>query len=155
MTLFDQDGVSLDAIYLRLRDTDDASDAEQKAYLDGLWTRARPDLDGNFKSAFARNAAQRFWELRLAVAFLDLGYALDAGGEGRPDLATRLSTGERLWIEAVAPTLGAHNNPDRPAELIPDGRLRPVPIEQILMRYTQVLREKRDQFLGYRRRRRR
>jgi hypothetical protein len=150
MTLFDQDGAGLDPVYLRLRDTDDASDAEQKAYLDNLWTRARPHLDGNFKSAFARNTAQRFWELRLAVAFLDLGYALDAGGEGRPDLATRLSTGERLWVEAVAPTLGAPNNPDRPAELIPDGRFRPVPIEQILMRYTQVLREKRDQFLGYR-----
>jgi hypothetical protein len=96
------------------------------------------------------NTAQRFWELRLAVAFLDLGYALDAGGEGRPDLATRLSTGERLWIEAVAPTLGAPNNPDRPAEPIPDGRFRPVPIKQILMRYTQALREKRDQFLAYR-----
>lgn len=89
MTLFDQDGGDLDPTYLRLRDTDDASDAEQKAYLDGLWTRARPHLDGNFKSVFARNTAQRFWELRLAVAFLDLGYALDAGGEGRPDLATR------------------------------------------------------------------
>jgi hypothetical protein len=42
MTLFDQNGADLDAIYLRLRDTDDGSDAEQKAYLDGLWTRARP-----------------------------------------------------------------------------------------------------------------
>jgi hypothetical protein len=58
MTIFDQDGPRLDAIYLRLRDTDDASDAEQKAYLDGLWRRARPHLDGNFKSAFARNTAR-------------------------------------------------------------------------------------------------
>ena len=40
MTLFDQDGAGLDAIYFRPRDTDDASDAEQKAYLDGLWARA-------------------------------------------------------------------------------------------------------------------
>src|ERR1700722_16652357 len=150
MTLFDQDGAGLDPIYLRLRDTNGRSDAEQKAYLDGLWTRARPHLDVNFKSAFACNTAQRFWELRLAIAFLDLGYALDVGGEGRPALATRLSSGDRLWIEAVAPTIGALNNPDRPAGLIPDGRFRPVPIEQILMRYTQVLRDKRDQFLGYR-----
>src|SRR6185437_7340378 len=119
MTLFDQDGAGLDAIYLRLRDTDDASDAQQKTYIDGLWTRARPHLDRNFKSAFARNTAQRFWELRLAVTFLDLGYVLDAAAEGRPDLATWLPTGERLWIEAVAPTLGATNNPDRPADLIP------------------------------------
>jgi hypothetical protein len=143
MTLFDQNGAGLDAIHLRLRNT--------KAYLDGLWTRARLHLDGNFKSAFARYTAQRFWELRLAIAFLDVGYALDAGAEGRPDLATCwLPTGERLRIEAVAPTLGAPDNPDRPENLIPDGCFRPVPIEQILMRYTQVLREKRDQFLGYR-----
>src|SRR5260370_19482156 len=105
MTLFDQDGVSLDAIYLRLRDTDDASDAAQKAYLDGLWTRARPHLDGNFKSAFARNTAQRFCELRLAAAFLDLGYALAPGAAGRPDLATRLSTDQRPWVDALSPTL--------------------------------------------------
>jgi hypothetical protein len=70
MTLFDQDGAGLDAIYLRLRDTDDASDAEQKAYLDGLWTRARTHLDRNFKSAFARNTIaaleQRFSTLDQA-----------------------------------------------------------------------------------------
>jgi hypothetical protein len=97
MTLFDQGGAGLDPIYVRLRDTDDPADAEQKAYLDGLWARVRPHLDENFKSAFARHANQRFWELRLAAAFLDLGYGLDAGGEGRPDLATRLQAGERLW----------------------------------------------------------
>jgi hypothetical protein len=150
MTLFDQEGADLDGIYLRLRDADDAGDAEQKAYLDGLWARVRPHLDGNFKSAFACNTIQRFWELRLAASFLDLGYVLEGGGEGRPDLATRLPTGERLWVEAVAPTLGAPNNPDRPPDLIPDGRFRPVPIEQVLMRYTQALREKRDRFSAYR-----
>jgi hypothetical protein len=71
MTLFDQDGAGLDAIYLRLRDTDDPTDAEQKAYLDGLWMRARPHLDGNFKSAFARNTAQRFWDFRLAAGRME------------------------------------------------------------------------------------
>jgi hypothetical protein len=73
--------------------------------------RAVPHPDGNFKSAFARNAAQRFWELRLAVTFLDLGYVLDAAAEGRPDLATWLPTGERLWAEAVAPTRIARKAP--------------------------------------------
>jgi hypothetical protein len=150
MTLFDQYGPGLNSIYERLRDAENASDAEQKAYLDGLWTRVRPHLDDHFKSAFAHDTIQRFWELRLAAAFRCLGYPLDCGGEGRPDFATRLPTGERLWVEAVAPTLGAANNPDRPGDLIPGGRLRPVPIEQILMRYTQALSQKRDRFLAYR-----
>ena len=42
---------------------------------------------------------------------------------------------------------------DLPASLIrsnPRRAGKPVPIDQIVMRYTQVLREKRDQFLGYR-----
>jgi hypothetical protein len=34
-------------------------------------------------------------------------------GEGKADLETRRCTGERLWVEAVAPTPGATNNPDR------------------------------------------
>ena len=49
ITLFDQDGAALDPLYLRLRDSHEASDSEQKMCLDGLWTRARPHLDGNFK----------------------------------------------------------------------------------------------------------
>ena len=41
---------------------------------------------------------EKFWELRLAVTFLDLGYLLDAAAEGRPDLATWLPTGEQLGL---------------------------------------------------------
>src|SRR3546814_6099580 len=114
VTLFDQHGPGLNSIYERLRDAEDASDTEQKAYLDGLCGRVRPHLDGHFESAFARDTIQRLWELRLAAAFLDLGYSLDCGGEGRLDLATRLPTGDRLWVEAVAPTLGVANSPARP-----------------------------------------
>jgi hypothetical protein len=58
MTLFDQDGAGLDAIYLRLRDTNDSRDAQQKAYLDGLWTRARRDSDQGTVSQCRRNRAR-------------------------------------------------------------------------------------------------
>lgn len=150
VTLFDQAGQNSSSIYRRLRDTDDAGDMEQRSYIDQLWTRTKPYLDSNFSSAFARDPQQRYWELRLAAALLDTGYILELNGEGRPDIATRLPSGERLWIEAVAPTLGAPNNPDRPPELIPDGKFRSVPIDQILMRYTQAIREKRDRFRVYR-----
>ncbi len=149
MTLFDEQGAGLHPIYERLRDADDASDAEQKLYLDGLWRRTQRHLDSHFKSAFARQIHQRFWELRLAAALLDLGYSLEPGADGRPDFVTRLPGGERLWIEAVAPSLGSVDNPDRPVDLIPNAGFLATPIDQILMRYTQALREKRDRFQGY------
>lgn len=149
MTLFDQQGAGLHPVYERLRDADDGSDAEQRMYLDGLWRRARGHLDSHFKSAFAHQIHQRFWELRLAAALLDLGYSLEPGAGGRPDFATRLPGGERLWIEAVSPSLGLAANPDRPADLIPNAGFRATPVDQILMRYTQALREKRDRFQSY------
>ena len=149
MTLFDERGAGLHPVYERLRDADDASDGEQKMYLDGLWQRTRRHLDSHFKSAFAHQIHQRFWELRLAAALLDLGYSLEPGGDGRPDFATELPGGERLWIEAVAPSLGSVANPDHPADLIPNAGFRATPIDQLLMRYTQALREKRDRFQSY------
>ncbi|KAF0105080.1 MAG: hypothetical protein FD144_989 [Rhodospirillaceae bacterium] len=150
MTLFDEWGAGLHPVYERLRDADDAGDVEQKMYLDGLWRRAQGHLDSHFKSAFAHQIHQRFWELRLTAALLDLGYSLEPGADGRPDFATKLPGGERLWIEAVSPSLGSAANPDRPADLIPNGGFRATPVEQLLMRYTQALQEKRDRFQNYR-----
>ena len=114
MTLFDRREENLSSTYERLRDTDDAGEIEHRAYIDSLWRRASRYLDSNFCSAFARDPQQRYWELRLAAALLDLGFVLEQSGEGKPDIATRLPSGERLWVEAVAPTRGAEGNPDRP-----------------------------------------
>lgn len=150
MTLFDQQGAALHPAYERLRDADDGSDVEQRMYLDGLWDRVRGHLDIHFKSAFAHQIDQRFWELRLAAALLDLGYTLEPGADGRPDFGTRLPGGERLWIEAVAPSLGLATNRDRPPDLVPNAGFRATPVDQILMRYTQALQEKRDRFQNYR-----
>lgn len=150
MTLFDQDGAGLHPVYQRLRDAVDGTDVEQRMYLDGLWRRAKGHLDSHFKSAFAHQVHQRFWELRLAAALLDLGYSLEPGAEGTPDFATSLASGERLWIEAIAPSLGSATNPDRPPDLIPNAGFRATPVEQILMRYTQALQEKCHRFHSYR-----
>lgn len=150
MTLFDQQGPGLHRIYERLRDADDSSNVDQRMYLDGLWARVRRHLDSHFRSAFAHQIHQRFWELRLAAALLDLGYTLETGGEGRPDFLIRLPGGERLWIEAVAPSRGSAANLDRPLDLVPNAGFRPAPVGQILMRYTQALQEKRDRFQSYR-----
>jgi hypothetical protein len=100
-TLFDQQDTAPESSYTKLRDGDEPFFAEQRDYLDELWDRTRLHLDANFKSEFALHTDQRFWELRLAGALLDLGYELDKGNVGRPDFGTRLRTGKRLWIRPL------------------------------------------------------
>jgi hypothetical protein len=89
-TLFDQQRTGLHASYTKLRDGDEPYFSEQRDYLDGLWHRTRLHLDTDFKSRFALETDQRFWELRLAGTLLDLGYELDKAKKGRPDFGTHL-----------------------------------------------------------------
>lgn len=151
-TPFDVPGDALNRDYMQLRDVTTADDPTlpgHRDYLDGLWRRAERYLDSNFRSAFPRQTDQRFFEMRLVCALLDLAFELEPAAEGRPDVATRLVTGERLWIEAVAPGLGAAENSDRAPPLRPNRGFRPMPTERLLMRYVQALGSKRDAFGRY------
>lgn len=149
MTLFDQAGAGLTGIFETIRDDEGDLAVEHRAMLDDQWRAAWPYLDQNFKSAFARQTAQRFWELRLVNAMLALGFELEPAAENRPDIATRLPDGRRLWIEATAPTLGAPDNPDRPPPLL-EGRVAPVPVERIMLRLSQGIWDKTRRLRRYR-----
>lgn len=150
-TLFDVPGDTLNRDYMRLRDVTEALDPTlpgHRDYLTGLWRRAERYLDNNFRSAFVHETDQRFFEMRLVCAMLDLGFELEPAAEGRPDVATRLRSGQRLWIEAVAPGRGSADNPDRAPDLVA-GRFRAMPADRLLMRYTQAILSKRDRFAAY------
>lgn len=149
MTLFDQFGAGLTAAYERVRDDEGELGTEHRQMLDDQWRAAAPYLDQNFKSAFAHQTAQRFWELRLTNALLARGFELEPAAENRPDIATRLPDGRRLWIEATAPTLGAESNPDRPPPLR-EGRLQAVPVERIMLRLSQGVWDKTRRLRLYR-----
>jgi hypothetical protein len=149
MTLFDQFGAGLTPTYERVRDDESELGLEHRQMLDDQWRAAAPYLDQNFKSAFARHTAQRFWELRLTNALLAFGFELEPAAENRPDIATRLPDGRRLWIEATAPTLGAENNPDRPPPLR-EGRLQAAPVERIMLRLSQGVWDKTQRLRLYR-----
>ena len=149
MTLFDQHAAGLSATYEKVRDDQSALAVEHRAMLDDQWRAAAPYLDQNFKSAFAHQTAQRFWELRLVNALLVLGFELEPAADNRPDIATRLPDGRRLWIEATAPTLGAQGNPDLPPPLNV-GRMRPVPVERIMLRLSQGVWDKTQRLRQYR-----
>jgi hypothetical protein len=149
MTLFDQHGQGLAEYYRRLRDDDTGLAGEHRDMLDAQWHAAAPFLDSNFKSAFAHQTAQRFWELRLINALLFCGFELEPTAKNRPDIATRLPDGRRLWVEATAPTLGAEDNPDRPSKLRPN-KLSRVPVGALLLRISQGFWDKAQRFRQYR-----
>ncbi|WP_374275943.1 hypothetical protein [Brevundimonas sp.] len=144
MTLFDLDPEHATEGYRRLLDKGREDDRER---LDGMYARAAAFLDANFKDQFARATNDRFFELRLANALLDHDFVLEAAAENRPDFATRLPDGRRLWVEAVSLSWGQPGNPDRAPEL-KEG-LQPAPIREVLLRKTSALKEKRDRFRHY------
>jgi hypothetical protein len=146
MTLFDLGFDGASDIYRRMRQPEREDD---RAMLDAMYDRARPYLDANFKDQFARATNDRFFELRLVTALVDEGFVLEGAQEGRPDIATRLTDGRRLWIEAVSLSWGAPTNPDAPPPL--HEGFQPAPIKSALMRHTNALREKRNKFRLYRR----
>jgi hypothetical protein len=137
-------------VYEAIRDDDGVLAQEHRALLDAQWRVARPYLDSNFRSAFSRQTAQRFWELRLINALLVEGFVLEPAAENRPDVATRLPDGRRLWIEATAPTLGSEDNSDRP-RLAPTGRaVHAVPTVKVMLRLSQGVWDKTRRFRAYR-----
>lgn len=103
MTLFDLDPAGATEGYLRLRED---GREEDRARLDEMYGRASAYLDANFRDQFVRATNDRFFELRLADALLDHGFELEIATAGRPDFATRLPDGRRLWLEAVGLSWG-------------------------------------------------
>lgn len=144
MTLFDLDPAGATEGYLRLQDD---GREEDRARLDEMYGRASAYLDANFRDQFVRATNDRFFELRLADALLDHGFELEIAAAGRPDFATRLPDGRRLWLEAVGLSWGRPDNPDRAPSL--RERFQAAPIRQALLRITSALKEKRDRFRDY------
>lgn len=148
MTLFDQQGDGLSLAYQRLRDDESCMAADLRDLLDAQWRAAEAYLDTNFRTAFSRETAQRFWELRLISLLMAQGFDLEPARQNRPDVSTRLPDGRRLWIEATAPTLGAATNPDRPPEL--RRGFQAVPVERLLLRLSQGIYDKTQRLRRYR-----
>jgi hypothetical protein len=88
---------------------------------------------------------QRAWEMLLHDHLARLGHGLYSNNEG-PDFAIR-SKGMTVWVEAVVPTpIGV---PNEWLE-VPPPRFgaRKVPHEEMLLRWTSALKEKRDRLEG-------
>jgi hypothetical protein len=133
-----QPGDAPDPDYTALRDAKHCK--QWKAYCEALWERFQPYADEHFLSELRRQFHPRFWEMYLAVAFLERGFELhrhkDGGAEFGIDLA-----GKRYWFDAIAPTHGS--GADAVPEMQDSGW---VPAQQIILRYTSAVATKRDKW---------
>ncbi len=79
----------------------------------------------------------------MTVALMDAGFTPIKLADEGPEFFVELD-GRRVWIEAIAPR-GGHG-PDKVLEF-PPGTAFNVPTEQVLLRYTHALAEKRTKYL--------
>jgi len=97
-------------------------------------------LDENFEEKFAQDPEGRVWELMVFQMLRRSGHKLTPTKGHGPDFRIETADGP-IWVEATAPGRGV--GPDRVPEIDPDcNEMRPVPVDQVILRVTQALREK-------------
>jgi hypothetical protein len=152
----------------RYPDADHRNNRVYKDFALQLWeTFQKYDLQDNdfveqFTSENIETHIQRYSEMLFAWHLVNLGYVLTSKGKG-PDLCIE-HNGQRIWVEIITPTLIQPSadsfGAQRTAQLINDYqapipinqkdiRLRDIPSEQILLRWTAALREKHHKLIGY------
>jgi hypothetical protein len=134
------DGPCKDQGYLNTRDH--PRGVTHKAFVESLWARFNHLADAHFREDARNHFLQRFWEMYLAVTLLERGFKVQKhGGEG-PEYYADSKKG-RIWFEAIAPGPGI--GPDQVPQLVPGVASR-VPTEEILLRFTHALAEKRQRY---------
>lgn len=140
MSSFFISGVCSDPGYRKIRDGTHSPLVEGRAFTESLWQRYQGFADCHFQRDAQAHFIERFWEMYLAVAFLDRGLQIYPGSGAGPDF--NFKAGSRsIWVEAVAP--GPGTGPDRAPEL-GNGTAYEVPTERILLRFANALSEKRE-----------
>lgn len=137
-----QRGEVHDPAYRNLRDLDDCRD--YRTFCESLWRRYEPYADPHFLTEVKHQFNQRFWEMYLAVTFLERGYTLHRLSSGGPEFGIDVA-GRRFWFDAITPTRG--DGPDAVPQPELGARVaRVVPQEQIILRITSALAEKREKW---------
>ena len=134
-------GEGSDLGYLNVRDK--LHHEGTRKFVDSLWAKYEPLADSHFREDAKNHFLQRFWEMYVAVTFMERGLKLfPSGGEG-PEFYFELSQ-RRIFVEAIAP--GPGTGPDQVPE--PQyGVATDTPTEKIMLRFTHALVEKRKKYL--------
>lgn len=140
--LFVEGVVAKDPIYNIIRnEKHEPYIVEVRVFMEELWQMYHPYADTHFRQQIKVDFHARFWEMYLTCTFLKRSLPVRSKSSG-PDVLIE-DTAQRIWVEAIAPTSGAEENPDR----VPDfkyGIATRVPDEQIVLRYRSAISEKFD-----------
>ncbi len=110
--------------------------------------------DRNFDQVFTDGKDEHFfsylWEMLLASHFKSIGLDISSANEG-PDFKMDRS-GQTIWVEAICPApTGLPDDWLREARA-GEIRVRNVPHEAMLLRWTSALKEKKEKLAGWRER---
>jgi hypothetical protein len=130
--------------YRNVRDLPHLEEAHN--FTESLWRRYQGYEDTHFLQEAKDHFSERFWEMYLAVTFLERGFALSRAGNAGPEFCFAAGN-QKIWVEAVTPGPGLGN--DRVPELQMGVEVASkVPTETILLRYTNAITEKRERYLA-------
>lgn len=146
--LFISDADASDPAYVNIRVGESEPAMAARELTEGLWRTYRPYADRHFRTEIQSAFDERFWEMYLTCALLDLGLPVSCPKPG-PDVL--LSLGETtIWVEAICPTQGSDENPDR----VPDYNFGApvatrVPDDEVIMRLRHAIETKVRAFDKY------
>lgn len=148
--LFNINIVSSDEDYNLVRNPPRPEIQKYKSYMEKLWDIYEPYADKDFPEQLPMDFHARFWEMYLACMLLQKGYQLLPKRKlsRGPEIAIELNETRRLFIEAVAPSKGGDNNPDKVprTEL---GRAVRLPNNKITLRYCSAIKSKFNAYERY------
>jgi hypothetical protein len=142
-TAFFIDGPCEDPAYLNTRDH--PRGIESKRFVEELWQRFHHLADPHSREDARNHFLQRFWEMYLAVTLLERDFDLKRHGNEGPEFYAVVEN-KRLWFEAVAPEPGG--GPDQVPPLQHDGQFHKIPVDRILLRFTNALDNKRKRYFS-------
>lgn len=133
-----------DPSYNHIRDNPIRKEASD--FVEGMWQKYASYAEPQFLDKAREDFHAKIWEMYIGCLFLDYGFDLQKKiKEKGPDICLSIEN-RNLWIEAVAPTSGTGDN------AIPDIKAGDVPVDKILLRLRGAIKEKYNQYKGYRNR---
>ena len=121
---------------------------ERRDKFDKLWKKYKPYADSKFLTQIKTYSPhksyfhQGTWEMYVGNILLEKGFTIKSKDDG-PDFVVK----ENLYIECVAPTMGDPSKLDSIPEMFiaqkpEDICVQNVPVDKIILRITQVIKEK-------------
>lgn len=143
-----------DISYLNTRTPGHEGAQRARANCDDLWRDFEPYATDHFLLEFPYRIHQRWFEMYLAVSLLRSGLDIRCLKDSAPDVQVRIDD-RTVWIEAIAPSGGGPNNPDRVIQPPPrDENGAPVafrlPTEKVILRVRGALHDKSQKIAKYR-----